>query len=119
MEIIRIEEYLKLENPTPDDKYRLDLVTEEQSAKTLGGFLAVLPAGKEVPYHYHEKRESLILMISGEGVEVVEGEEFPVKAGDVLFIPALEKHMLINRSDEELRYLEFFTPLKKDFIEVA
>lgn len=119
MEIIKIEEYLKLDNPTPDERYRLDLVTEKQSAINLGGFLAVLPAGKEVPYHYHEKRESLIFMISGEAVEIVEGKEFPVKAGDVLFIPAVEKHMLVNRSGEEVRYLEFFTPIQKDFVEVT
>ena len=119
MEIIKMEESLKLDNPTPDERYRLDRVTEEQSAKHMGGFLAVLPAGKEVPCHYHEKRESLIYMISGEAVEIVEGKEFPVKAGDVIFIPAVEKHMLVNRSDAEVRYLEFFTPLKKDFIEVV
>ncbi len=43
----------------------------------------------------------------------------PIKAGDVLFIPAGEKHQTINRSGKDFRYLEFFTcpPLGADFVE--
>ena len=69
---------------------------------------------------YHKNRESIIVFISGEGIEVIEGEEIPIKAGDVLFIPAGEKHTTINRSDKDLRYLEYFTcpPAISDFVEV-
>jgi quercetin dioxygenase-like cupin family protein len=116
MKIIRIEEMVQLVNPTPGKPHRLDLVTPEQRAKELGGFLSIVPAGGEVPYHFHEKRESLLFLVKGEAVEIVEGEEHPVKAGDVLYIPAGEKHQIVNRSDEDLRYLEFFTPLAEDFI---
>ncbi len=118
MKIIRIEEMVQLVNPTPGKTHRLDLVTPEQRAKELGGFLSVIPVGGEVPYHFHEKRESLLFLVKGEAVEIVEGEEHPVKAGDVLYIPAGEKHQIVNRSDEDLRYLEFFTPLDEDFIKV-
>jgi quercetin dioxygenase-like cupin family protein len=118
MEIIRTEEKVQLTNPTPGERYRSDLVTPEQRAKKLGGFLCIIPAGGEMPYHYHEKRESLLFLIKGEAVEIVEGEEHPVKAGDVLYIPAGEKHSIINRSDGDLRYLEFFTPVDEDFIVV-
>ena len=72
-----------------------------------------------MPYHYHEKRESLIFIISGEAVEIAGGKEFPVKAGDVIYIPAVEKHKIVNRSDTDVRYLEFYTPIKRDFIEVT
>jgi quercetin dioxygenase-like cupin family protein len=73
-----------------------------------------------VPYHYHNKRESIIIVISGEATEVIEGKEFPIKAGDVLFIPSGEKHTTINRSQKDFRYLEYFTspPVGSDFIEV-
>ena len=119
MELLRSSNYVQMENPTPKERYRLDLVTEEKNARELFGFLAVLPAGDKVPYHYHEKRESLIMIIDGEAIETVEGEESSVKAGDVLYIPAGEKHMLENRSEKEVRYFEFYTPKKHDFIEVA
>jgi quercetin dioxygenase-like cupin family protein len=116
MEILRTEDFVRTENPNPGDRYRLDLITREQKAEKLSGFLAVLPAGKEVPYHYHERRESLIIVISGEAVEICEGKEHPVKAGDVIYIPSAEKHALINRSTKDVRYLEFFTPVKDDFV---
>ena len=119
MEILKTDDFIKMDNPNPDERYRLDLVTSEQKAKELGGFLVILPAGNEVPYHYHEKRESLIFIISGEATEILEGEEFSIKAGDVLFIPVNEKHAMVNRSDNDVRYLEFFTPVTSDFIEVA
>jgi quercetin dioxygenase-like cupin family protein len=118
MKILHIKDFLATKNPNPEERFRLDLITQAQKAEKLSGFLAVLPAGKEVPYHYHENRESLIFMISGEGVEIVEGKEHPVKAGDAIYIPSAEKHALINRSNQDVRYLEFFTPVENDFIEV-
>ena len=118
MEILRTEEFIEATNPTPGENHRLDLVTPEQKAKELGGFLSIIPAGGEVPYHFHEKRESLLFIIKGEGVEIVEGKEYPVKAGDVLYIPTGEKHKIVNRTNKDLRYLEFFAPMKPDFIEV-
>ena len=63
---------------------------------------------------------AIIIVISGEATEVIEGQETPIKAGNVLFIPAGEKHTTINRSKQDFRYLEFFTcpPLAADFVEV-
>ena len=79
----------------------------------------VLVPGGRVPFHYHRNRESIIIFISGEGTEITEGGEFAVKTGDVLFIPAGEKHATVNPTDHELRYLEFFTnpPVGADFVE--
>ena len=73
-----------------------------------------------MPYRFHNKRESIIIAISGESTEIVEGKETPIKAGDVMYIPAGGKHVTVNRTDEDFRYLEFFTcpPGPADFIEV-
>jgi quercetin dioxygenase-like cupin family protein len=118
MKLYRSSEYIDTENPTPDQRFREEVLTESDQAKRLAGIFVILPAGEQVPYHYHESRESLIYIVSGEGVEKVEGETFPVKAGDVLFIPAKERHTIMNRSNQDLRYLEFYSPIEKDFIEV-
>ena len=120
MKMYRIEDYVHLENPTPSESYRPEILTAEHGAKELGGMLGLLVPGSQVPYHYHQNRESVIIFISGEGIEVIEGEEYAVKTGDVLFIPAGEKHTTMNRSDHDLRYLEFFTcpPVTADFFEV-
>ena len=56
----------------------------------------------------------------GEAVEVVEEQEYPFPTGTIFHIAPGEKHMTINRSDQDFRYLEFYTcpPLSADFFEV-
>jgi quercetin dioxygenase-like cupin family protein len=53
-------------------------------------------------------------------VEIVEGKETVVRPGDVLLIPAGERHTTVNRSESEFRFVEFFTcpPLASDFVKV-
>jgi quercetin dioxygenase-like cupin family protein len=120
MKLFKSEEYIKVANPTPGMPYRPVILFKEDQAKNLGGMFGLLVAGSQVPYHYHNNRESIIIVISGEATEVIESEEIPIKAGDVLFIPAGEKHATINGSKQDFRYLEFFTcpPLAADFVEV-
>jgi quercetin dioxygenase-like cupin family protein len=120
MKIFKSEEYIKMANPTPGKPYRPEILTREHQAKSLGGMFGLLVAGSQVPYHYHNNRESIIIVISGEAIEVIEGKEFPIQAGDILFIPAGEKHTTINRSSQDFRYFEYFTspPLGADFVEV-
>ena len=120
MKLFKIEEFNKMENPTPGKFFRQEILTSEYKAKDLGGMVGLLVPGSQVPYHYHRKRESVIIAISGEATEIVEGKEIPVKTNDVLYIPAGEKHTVVNRTDKDFRYLEFFTcpPVTADFIEV-
>ena len=119
MKILRSKELMSIVNPTPETRHRLNILTEEDNAKALAGHMSVLPAGGDVPNHYHAKRESLIFLIDGTIVEIVDGREFPVAAGDVIYIAAGERHRMENRSQREARYIEFFTPIAKDFINVT
>lgn len=120
MKLYKSGEYIKLQNPVPGESYRPEILTAAHGAKNVGGMFGLLVPGSKVPYHSHKNRESVIFVISGEATEVIEGKEIPITAGDVLFIPAGEKHNTINRSDKDFRYLEFFTcpPLGADFVEV-
>ena len=108
------------ENPTPGKLYRQEILTETHQANNLGGIFGLFPAGSQGVYHYHRERESLVIVISGEAIEVVEGKEHPIKAGDVIFIPAGEKHKIVNNSDKDFRFLEFYTcpPLLADKVEL-
>jgi quercetin dioxygenase-like cupin family protein len=112
------EELSRIQNPTPGQRHRLNVLTEADNAKALAGHFSVLFPGGDVPYHYHEKRECLIFIVDGQIVEIVEGKEYPVQAGDTIFIPAGERHKMENRTDRDARYVEFFTPIDKDFIEI-
>jgi quercetin dioxygenase-like cupin family protein len=118
MEIYKTEEFIQMENPTPGERYKGKILTNEHKAKELNGIFGVLGPGNQVPYHYHKERESLIIVISGEATEIVEGKEFPIKAGDVIFLLSGEKHMMVNRSNKDIRYLEFYSPVKPDRVEV-
>ena len=76
---------------------------------------------EELAVQFREKGgEMLDATLSREATEIVEDQEIAVKAGDVLYIPAGEKHAIVNRSAGEFRYIEFFThpPVKADFVEV-
>lgn len=119
MKIFDSAEYSKKENPTIGKTYKTDILSELNAESLCGVFTIVMPGDKGGAYHYHEKREHLIFIIKGEGVEIVEGEEFSVKAGDVIYVPAKVKHTLINKSDKELRYLGYCscTPGDRDRVE--
>jgi len=64
--------------------------------------------GASSPYHFHENCEHFYFMIDGTAtVETPEGVK-NVKSGDMIFIPAEEKHRL--RATENLFYFEFQAP---------
>ncbi|MFC1953821.1 cupin domain-containing protein [Chloroflexota bacterium] len=120
MEILNIDQHIKFDNPNPEQRYMQEIITEKHNAGKLGGISVIIPPGGDVSYHYHKERESLIIIINGEATETVEGKEFPIRANDILFIPAGEKHGIKNSAEKELRFIEFFTnpPVMADRIDV-
>ena len=118
--IFKSEDYVKLQNPTPGESFRPEILTADQGAEHLGGMFGLLPPKSQVAYHYHVNRESVIVAISGEATQVIEGKELTFKTGDIYYIPPGKKHATINRTTRDFRYLEFFTfpPMASDFVEV-
>ncbi len=119
MKIIKVEELRSIENPTPGQPHRPEIRLDGDGFKNLGGMFGLLVPKSQVPYHYHRNRESILIPLSGEAVEIVEGQETVIRPGDILVIPAGEKHTTVNRSAErEFRFVEFFTcpPLSSDFV---
>jgi quercetin dioxygenase-like cupin family protein len=120
MKHFRISRFLSVQNPKPQDPHREEILTGQDLFKDLGGLFAVLPPGREIPYHFHRNRESVLMALSGEATEIVEGKETAFRQGEVICIPAGEKHGLRNTSNKEFRYIEFYTcpPASADFVEV-
>ncbi len=120
MKIFKVDDYSKLNNPTPGKIFRQEILGKDHHANELGGLFGIIVAHSKGDYHFHNRRESLLLIISGEAAEYVEGKEHPIKAGDVIFIRPGEKHTIVNHSDNDLRFLEFFThpPVAADKISV-
>jgi uncharacterized RmlC-like cupin family protein len=73
MKIFKSDDYIKMENPNPGKPYRPEILTAEHGAKNLG-YVRAFAAGTQVPYHYHNNRESVIIAISGEAISV-DGKE--------------------------------------------
>jgi mannose-6-phosphate isomerase-like protein (cupin superfamily) len=61
------------------------------------------PGGRHVmELHVHPDAEELILISQGEGVFILDGEESPVRTGDVAYVPPNAAHELRNTSEELL-----------------
>ena len=87
----------------------------------LGCALTIVPAGKKAfPFHAHHANEEMAFIISGTG-EVRLGEQrYPLRAGDVVAMPAggpSAAHQIINTGSEELRYLCMSTMRSPEAVE--
>jgi mannose-6-phosphate isomerase-like protein (cupin superfamily) len=67
-----------------------------------------LPGDKKRGPHLHRDFEECIYVLSGHGTMHSESGEYPVRSGDVLLVPAGEKHMTMNTGTEPLVLLCFF-----------
>ena len=82
------------------------------AARKLGASFDILEPGKRgCPYHFHHAQEEMFVVLEGAGTLRVADEMIPVKAGDVMFIPAGPDypHQLINTSAAQLKYLSIST----------
>jgi uncharacterized cupin superfamily protein len=82
------------------------------AAQKLGASIDILAPGKRgCPYHLHHAQEEMFVILEGSGTLRVAGEMLPVKAGDVIFIPAGpdHPHQIINTSTAPLKYLSIST----------
>jgi uncharacterized RmlC-like cupin family protein len=81
-----------------------------------------VPAGAQSRPHYHEHCESAVYMLSG-SLDVSWGdrleETVTISAGDMVFVPPRETHVLVNRSaDEPAEYVVARDAPTEDSVEV-
>jgi uncharacterized cupin superfamily protein len=95
-------------------------LSDGTAAQKLGCGFDVVPPGKMAcPYHLHHAQEEVFIVIEGEGTVRVDGEMLPIKAGDVIFIPAGPEypHHIINTSNAPLKYLSLSTQDRPEICE--
>jgi uncharacterized cupin superfamily protein len=81
-------------------------------AQRLGASFDVLEPGKcGCPYHLHHAQEEMFIILEGTGTLRVAGELLPIRAGDVIFMPAGPEypHQIINTSEAQLKYYSIST----------
>lgn len=81
------------------------------SGKHLQLVLMSLKAGEEIGEEIHEDTDQFFRFESGSGKCVIDENEYTVKNGDVIIIPAGAKHNVINTdSTTELKMYTIYAP---------
>jgi len=88
---------------------RLGRIGPIVGAEQLGCSLTIVPPGKKAfPFHSHHANEEMVFVLSGTGDLRLGEARYPLRAGDVVAMPAGGRetaHQIINTGAEELRYL--------------
>ena len=78
------------------------MVNEETGATQISSGMVSYAPGSSIATHYHNAEESVIV-IEGEGILVIQGEEHHVKAYDAAFITPGAQHRMINTGDRPFK----------------
>jgi quercetin dioxygenase-like cupin family protein len=90
----------------------VELLSAEKGSNSVTLRLVEIPiaevhGARRVP-HSHSNFEECIFVLSGQGVTHADSGEYPLEAGDTIWIPAGEKHYTRNSGSTPLRLLCFF-----------
>jgi mannose-6-phosphate isomerase-like protein (cupin superfamily) len=73
--------------------------------------MLIPPGGRHVAeLHIHPDAEEIIVITRGEGTAILDGEERPVKAEDVIYVPPRGEHEIRNTSEDMLGVLFINVP---------
>jgi quercetin dioxygenase-like cupin family protein len=87
----------RIDGSEPKDVKIRWAINKADGAKNFALRVFELKPGGHTPYHSH-KWEHEVFIKKGKGKLICEGKNFPLKEGDVIFIPGEEKHQFLNSS---------------------
>ncbi len=94
-----------------DARKRIYLVTPKLfGTKAVKGEMIIYPPGTAAANHHHVGTEHFMYVLRGRGTVYASEQPFPVRQGDVIYYPDLERHYLEAAPDEELVFAEFCVP---------
>lgn len=90
-----------------NSNFRKVLYTAKHSQIVL---MSLLPK-EEIGMETHEKNDQFFRFESGKGKCIIDGNEYEIKDGDAVIVPAGAKHNVINTSDkEDLKLYTIYSP---------
>lgn len=72
--------------------------------------LMTLPVGGEIGAEVHDENDQFFRFEVGVGKVVIDDNEYTVKDGDAIIVPAGAEHNVINIGDEPLRLYTIYSP---------
>ncbi len=94
-----------------DARKRIYLITPKLfGTKAVKGEMIIYPPGTAAANHHHVGAEHFMYVLRGRGTVYANERPFPVRKGDVIYYPDLERHYLEAAPDDELVFAEFFAP---------
>jgi quercetin dioxygenase-like cupin family protein len=69
----------------------------------------VLEPGAGIGEHPHPNHDELYLVVEGHGTGILDGEQFPIAAGDMYLLKAGQSHGMVNDSDQALAFFMLMT----------
>ena len=85
------------------------------SSDRMTAIFVTLAPNAIVPVHHHEP-EQVMIVIEGECDQLAGGKLYHLKEGDVMIYPSNAEHGTYV-SDKGLRTIEFFNPIRQDYME--
>jgi oxalate decarboxylase/phosphoglucose isomerase-like protein (cupin superfamily) len=85
-------------------------ITQVASGKNASVNLVMGPPGSILKMHYHRYHDEITYYIKGQAVMNVSGKEFVMKAGDLMYVPALMLHGSEVTGNETLQLISIFAP---------
>lgn len=71
--------------------------------------MSIPPAG-EIGEEVHETLDQVLVIVDGEADTIVEGVATPVRAGELILVPAGTRHNVVNRGPRDLRLYTIYAP---------
>ena len=91
------------------------IVSRETGSGALTTSYVVIAPGASSPIHRHKVEEGMLIM-AGEGLAIVNGQEVPIKANETLLSPAGETHGFVNTGSEPLVVTGIFPTVDVEII---
>jgi mannose-6-phosphate isomerase-like protein (cupin superfamily) len=86
-----------------------DVEGEKRDLNALRGMTGIvkhaMQPGMESDYHNHQDIEQVYYILKGNGTMVIDDERYPVREGDVVYLPPKAMHRIINDSDDWVEHL--------------
>jgi len=89
-----------------NEDFRREVRTAEHSQIVL----MTIAAGEEIGEEVHDGIDQTLVFEDGEAESVIEGESFPVRAGQLVLVPAGTRHNFVNRGSGPLRLWTVYAP---------